>query len=219
MLDNDFISNSINETELYEEVQSSSLKSKPIILFEKADYFDDSSVKNEFEDETPKIKQREISSLEKKLIEGKTVVEQKKIDELIIHLTSQMINSLRYFTIDELELTSAERLALEIEKKYSARILGEVLQSIYIKYNDFPNMLLGICKSMGLFELNEVMPWGPTILVGLLSHKNENVKEYAVSVVENWLDKELLPILKNLDCSSKWLKEYIQDVVKMLEEC
>ena len=63
------------------------------------------------------------------------------------------------------------------------------------------------------------MPWGPTMLVGLLSHKNESVKEYAVAIVENWTDIDLLPLLKNLDCASVWLKEYIQDVVSYLEEC
>ena len=53
----------------------------------------------------------------------------------------------------------------------------------------------------------------------LLSHKNESVKEYAVAIVENWADIDLLPLLKNLDCASVWLKEYIQDVVSYLEEC
>ena len=38
----------------------------------------------------------------------------------------------------------------------------------------------------------------------------ETVKEYAVAVVENWKSVEILPILRNLDCSSSWLKKYIE---------
>ena len=125
----------------------------------------------------------------------------------------------------EREMIEAKILASGMQKKdYFVRsciyrILGEVLQNIYVRYNDYPNMLIGICKSIGYFELNDVMPWGPTMLVGLLSHKNESVKEYAVAIVENWADIDLLPLLKNLDCASVWLKEYIQDVVSYLEEC
>lgn len=219
MLNNDFIIYNANETELCEIIKSSSLNKKVSILIHEKVKLDSTEENNSFQSETPRLKKENISYIGKLITEEKALTEQKKWDELTAHLTIRMINALKYFSVEDSELTSAERLAIEIERKYSSEILGVILQNIYIKYNDYSNMLIGICKSLGHFELNEVMPWGPTMLVGLLSHKNESVKEYAVAVVENWADIDLLPLLKNLDCSSVWLKEYIQDVVNYLEEC
>lgn len=168
----------------------------------------------------------EIPEVEKKLfINNKQIVEEQllhkkmELEELVGKLTKKLVHELQYFSVDDTELSYAERVVLDIEKEYSLSVLGEVLQNIYIQYNNYPNMLAGICKAIGRFERNEVMPWGSTMLTGLLSHKNDTVKEYAVAVVENWADVELLPVLKNVDCSSQWLKEYIEDVINYLEEC
>ena len=126
----------------------------------------------------------------KKLLDEQTE-DSFKLDNLMRELISKLVTELKYFSLDDSEITNAEKLALDIEKSYSVRVLGEVLQNIYIQYNDYCNMLIGICRIIGRFELKEVMPWGPTMLMGLLSHKSEAVKEYAVSVVENWSDVEL----------------------------
>lgn len=219
MLNENSVLNNLNETELCEEKGSSSLNSRVSVLYKEKEQFDSTEKGISFESETPRLVRKNIPYLEKLITEEKVLAEQKKWDELVLHLTTRMVNALKYFTVEDSELTNAERLALEIERKYSSRILGEVLQNIYVKYNEYPTMLVGICKSIGHFELKDVMPWGPTMLVGLLSHKSENVKEYAVAVVENWADIDLLPVLKNLDCASEWLKAYIQDVVDYLEEC
>lgn len=218
MLNENFVLSNLNETELREEKINSSLN-KVYVLYKSREQYDNTEKGLSFGSETPKLKRENISYLEKLIAEEKVLAEQKKWEELVLHLTTRMVNALKYFTVEDTELTNAERLVMEIERKYSSRILGEVLQSIYIQYNEYPNMLVGICKAIGHFELKEVMPWGPTMLVGLLSHKNENVKEYAIAVVENWADTNLLPVLKNLDCASEWLKEYIQNVVNYLEEC
>ena len=168
---------------------------------------------------TSELKKQELSPFEKYFIEDKAKREQEKINQLIEKLTWELVVELKYFSIDDSEISSAERKILDIGEKYSFRILGEVLQTIYVKYNDYPNMLAGICKGLDRFDLDEVLPWGPTMLSGLLMHKSEVVKEYAVSLVENWSDTTLLPILRNLECSSLWLQEYISDVVKYLEGC
>ncbi len=170
-------------------------------------------------EKTPQLKKEKISYIDKLIMEQEAYEEEVKSRKLIEELKSQLVIELKYFSLNDLEMTNAETLAFKIEKKYSLHLLGELLQYIYVQYNDYHNILAGICRILIHYELDEVMPWGPSILVGLLSHKSETVKEYAVSVVENWANVELLPILRNLDCSSLWLKEYVNDVVKYLEEC
>ena len=193
---NDLFCNN-NETELKEKNTSSSSFSAVIIFDSTKLLYEHTDNSLTLNGETPRLEDEDVSYVDKLIIEKKIQFERTKLDILVEELTAK----------------------LDIEKNYSMRVLGEVLQNIFIKYNDYCNMLIGICRILGRFELKEVMPWGPTTLIGLLLHKSETVKEYAVSVVENWADVELLPILRNLDCSSGWLKKYIDDVVQYLEEC
>lgn len=207
-----------NETEIKFEHKETSSK-EFFILLKNYIFHSDSNEEKALVSSTSELKKQEFSPFEKYLIEYKTKREQEKINQLINKLTWELVAELKYFSVDDSEISSAERKILDIEEKYSFRILGEVLQTIYVEYNDYPNMLAGICKGLERFDLDEVLPWGPTMLSGLLVHKSEVVKEYAVSLIENWSDTTLLPILRNLECSSLWLQEYISDVVKYLEGC
>ena len=156
--------------------------------------------------------------LESVWVSYKAKREQEKLNSLIRSLTEELVIELRFFSLDDNEFTSAERKILNVEEQYGFRVLGEVLQNIYLSCNDYPNMLAGICKGLGRFDLQEVRPWGPTMLAGLLNHKSEVVKEYAVALVENWSDASLLPFLRNIETKSSWLEAYISDVVSYLEE-
>lgn len=206
-----------NETEIKFEYEETSSKEVFIFMKEPTAY-SDSMQESPSASSTLEYKKQSISPYENYLVQYKTKKEKEKLDRLIDSLTHELAVELKYFSMEDSDITSAERKIFIIAEQYSFRVLGEVLQNIYVRYNDYPNMLAGICKGLGRFDLDEVLPWGPTMLSGLLLHKNEMVKEYAVSLVENWSDTTLLPILRNLDCSSLWLQEYISDVVKYLEE-
>ncbi len=134
-------------------------------------------------------------------------------------LTTELVTYLKYFSVDDSEMSVAERKILEIEEKYSFQVLGEILQRIYVDYFDCPQMLAGICKGLARFDAQEVYPWGQTMLTGLLGHKDEMVLEYAVTLVENWADASLLGILRGVNCQSQWLREYVGDIVEYLEGC
>lgn len=155
--------------------------------------------------------------LKEKIEEINVQKEQGIYKETITKLTEELVSVLKYYIIDIDNIALVERKICDIARKYSFTILGDVIQTIYVRYNDQYNMLAGICKVLCRYDLQEVMPWGPTMLVGLLNNKNEIVKECAVELVENWADTEMIPILKNLECSTQWLKDYINDVVKNLE--
>lgn len=147
----------------------------------------------------------------------KVLDEKDQYKQIAEEKTKEMLLTLKYTSLEDDDSYRAEQMAMKIENEFSLELLGTVLQNIYIKYNDYINILVGICKILSKYEYNEVMPWGPTMLTGLLSHKNEIVKEYAVEVVDNWSNIEMVSVLKNLDCSSKWLQDYICDVVNSVE--
>lgn len=146
-----------------------------------------------------------------------TKKEQERYNIVIDDLVSELVTDLKRFSHDEEYFVILEHHVCNIEHEYSFETMGTVLQNIYVKYNDHPKMLVGICKALCRYDLAEVMPWGPTMLSGLLNNKSELVKEYAIELVENWADVSMLPLLKNLEISSKWLHNYLQDVISNLE--
>lgn len=133
-------------------------------------------------------------------------------------IEKELMKELKYFSADNLDITNAERLALDIAKDYSVCTLCEILLDISVQYTFYPDMQIGICKILEHFESEEVKPYGLSVITQLLTYKDETVKECAISVIENWSAVEFLPALKRLKCSSPWLREYNNNVIKYLEE-
>lgn len=131
-------------------------------------------------------------------------------------ITKELLSVLNFFSYDDESIEPVWYLCERILEESTLSTLGTVLQNIYLSHNDESNILCGICKYLTTYDLDEVLPWGPLILIGMLNHKDETVKEYAVMLLDNWKDETLVPVLRNLDCKSSWLKAYIQDVLSSL---
>lgn len=154
--------------------------------------------------------------------------EQKIFDELLRHneevrnqsikeFVSKLVERMRFYNYDQ----DSEDMIWPIVDEISAislSILGSVFQNICIQNYEFPNILCAIAKCLCSYDLTQTAEWGSMILISLLNHKNDTVKEYAVFLLENWKNKSLLPILKNVDCQASWLREYINSVICSLEE-
>lgn len=130
----------------------------------------------------------------------------------------QITSALKHFSFDDEGLEAVWRIAEEYLKSNSLSSLGNLFQEIYISSNDNINTICGICQYLASFDLDDVSPWGTMILICALNHKDETVKEYAVTLLDNWKDKSLAPVLRNLDCHSNWLRKYIENVLHSLEE-
>lgn len=140
-----------------------------------------------------------------------------QIQKAISRYKKQLRVYLQNFDYSPENLSLAEKKISEVVNTFSFEILGNILQSISMENYDKPNILCGICHSLERFDLDDVYPWGTTLMLSILLHKDENVKAYAISTIDNWADRSLLSVLKNIDCSSDWLKGYIEDVISVLE--
>jgi len=161
--------------------------------------------------------QRTPLSFEKVYLGSIAKYENEVREQYISQATQQLIDRLKFYNYDDETEELFWPVIDDIVTKFSVSVLGSAFQNIIVKYNDFPNILCGIAKCLCSFDLAETASWGPMILISLLSHKSETVKEYAVMLLENWEDRDILPILRNIDCSSPWLRKYINSVVENLE--
>lgn len=143
---------------------------------------------------------------------------EEQYDRFIYTIEQQLTLILKNYSLESEILSQAEEYICTIAERYSLRVLGEVLTRIYITNYGNQNVIAGICSGLEHFDANDVFPWGQGIIIGLINHKSELVKERVISVIDNWGDTSLLQVLKNIDISSTWMKEYVRGVIKYLEE-
>lgn len=216
-----------NATNVFPQKNSFSSPHKSFFIVKYNDNLDTSTATNK-KDEKALSNSLSAMASDKRLIPIAIDVEKKftidnarKEEELIENLVNGFVHDLEIalnsFVNEAEEISSAEKKIIEIVNSYSFGILGNVVQRVYISNFDKPDFLVGICKSLSRYDLEEVMPWGPVMLPGLLNHRSEVVKEYAVSLIESWNSHDLLPMLKALEVSSAWLKDYVKDVINYLE--
>ena len=199
-----------------EESISSSVKILPV-SFDSSESNEKTSVFAETRTSTEIINNSGFSELNRMLARRNIIDEEAEKDRVIEKLVYELEEELNLFDEENEEYSSAERKIIEIEHDYKMRILGEVIQHIYVRNFDNPLYLIGICRSLFRYDLEEVKPWGVAMLAGLLNHSDERVKEYTIQLIDNWSDVELLPLLKTLQVTTGWLKDYIKDVVENLE--
>ena len=198
---------------------TTSLQSIPVLSSISQEFPNSSILRDDIQNSVATTFKKELvySELWDEIFRTRKEQQDKQRTQLVLELKQQLFYALRRSDTDSDGVSPAEQLVINIAQKHSFRILGEVAQGMYLQYNDSPSILTGLCECLERFDGEEVMPWGPTMLMGLLGHKNESVKEAAAILVENWAEISLLPALRNIEIHSDWLKAYIESVIKGLE--
>ena len=167
---------------------------------------------------TPLLPRRPVSDEEKTQFTDEIISKERQYDQLMAQVEKRITMALKEYSLESETLSQAEEAICETAEKYSMRFLGDVLTGIYTNCYDQPSVIAGICSSLERFDAKEVSPWGQSIIIGLINHKNDIVKERVISVIDNWGDVSLLPALRNIEISSIWMKEYIDGVIRYLED-
>ena len=134
-------------------------------------------------------------------------------------LEQKLFYALKRYTFEPNVLTEAERLVIEISENHGFRILGEAAQIIYITHCNDSDVMVALCRCLERFDVEEVTPWGHTIIAGLLNNKDDSVKEAVVVLIESWVTTSMLPLLRSVEIKEKWLRSYVDSVISFLEDC
>ena len=78
--------------------------------------------------------------------------------------------------------------------------------------NNIP-VLLGVLRIIARLDYQEVIPEGRAMASMAVSHKDTEVQECGVRAFESWGTVECLMDLETVKVSTKWLQEYIDEVV------
>lgn len=78
--------------------------------------------------------------------------------------------------------------------------------------------VIGILRVIGRLSEKEIFPDGQTMAGTALSYDNDEVKELGVRAFENWGSKTSWNMLRNIHTGTKWLDDYIEEVVADLSD-
>ncbi len=128
------------------------------------------------------------------------------------HVTPQLLALIEEQDFEYGIETTADSL---VRRQMAANALAtrSWLNELFIDNSAKPHVLVGLLRIIAHMEYGEVYPEGPTIAVAALSHQDVEVKECGVRAFERWATLESLHILENLKVSTRWLQEYIDQVV------
>ena len=134
-------------------------------------------------------------------------------EELIDKLSRDMRHLIVNYTFDE---DSESMISDSIDllfKKYPITVMADAFQRLVVNNLDYPNILCFTAKYLCSLDFEPICERGISILTSLLAHTDIRVKEYAVILIDNWKCHQILPMLRNIDCSAKWLRDYIEIVI------
>ena len=90
---------------------------------------------------------------------------------------------------------------------------------LYVKYftNDV-HILIGLLRIVEFLDRDSLNSVGYTMAIASFSHKENEVKELGIRILENWCDINTYFILKNIKIDTNWLQSYINQVIKDFEK-
>lgn len=132
-------------------------------------------------------------------------------------VTSNLVNCL---IEEDFEFGFKSRSELIIREQFSINALAtrNWLNELFIENFQNEKILVGLLRIIGRFEEEIIFPQGQTMALAALAHKNNEIRELGIRAFENWNSLNSLEVLKKVNIDSKWLQDYLNQVIEDLKE-
>lgn len=91
------------------------------------------------------------------------------------------------------------------------------LNQLFVTHFHDPAIVAGILRVIGRFSEFDIFPQGYTMALSALNHKNKEIQELGIRAFEEWGTVGSLNVLKQLRSDTKWIQDYINEVITDLE--
>lgn len=91
------------------------------------------------------------------------------------------------------------------------------LNQLFVTHFHDPAIVAGILRLIGRFSEFDIFPQGYTMALSALNHKNKEIQELGIRAFEEWGSAGSLYVLKQLNSDTKWIQDYIDEVIADLE--
>jgi hypothetical protein len=135
-------------------------------------------------------------------------------------IQQKSIQLLSLLRVDDIEAGISSQSEIFVKRALEEhRIFAlQMVNQVYTDNVGNPHIQIGILHLCSHIEYSIGNPNLQTIALAALSDKSDDVKDYAVQCFENWNHKEGLRILKTVHSDTRWLQDYIDNVIESLSE-
>lgn len=95
--------------------------------------------------------------------------------------------------------------------------IKSALNEVYIEFIKNSHVLTGIMLMCGRVSYDDAFPELPTMAIGLLQHKDDEVRDRAIQAFERWNSKKGLDVLESLRCEKAWMQRYVNKVIEYIK--
>lgn len=143
-------------------------------------------------------------------------INEKRKENLHNKLTPVLISLLQYEDVEYGIRTESEKIIREqLEINTAVTLLW--LNDIYVTYFSNEKIISGLLRIVGNIEEELICSFGHVIALASLNHKNDEIKELSIRAFENWGSTKSYRVLSVVKVGTKWLQDYIDQVVKDLQ--
>ena len=172
-------------------------------------HFADSSVDSYLEDS--------ISTISNSSLENVQEISKRIFTEFVLKETPRLISIIEEQEFEYGFESPAERFIKE-KLRVNSFVTKEWLNDLFLRMFDNTRVIIGLLQAISHLNYLEIYPTGQTMALAALSHKNAEVRECGIRAFENWCNNESLKVLKNVHYPEKWLQDYVNQVIKDIEE-
>ena len=95
--------------------------------------------------------------------------------------------------------------------------IKSALNELYLECIKNSHVLTGIMLMAGRVSYDKASPELPTMAIGLLQHKDDDVRDRAIQAFERWNSKKGLGVLESLRCEKAWMQRYVDKVIEYIK--
>jgi hypothetical protein len=142
-------------------------------------------------------------------------VNQRRVEQLRKELTNELLTLIRE---GDFEYGLDTRADVLVRQQIAQNTLAtkDWLNRLFLEnFQDVP-VTVSLLHIIARLDYLTIYPEGQTMAIAALSHKNVEVKECGVRAFEAWEALGSLRVLDQLNVSTPWLQEYIDEVVRNL---
>ena len=116
------------------------------------------------------------------------------------------------------EISIEDYLNISLETLKDEEIITNWFNRLYFDAIQSSKLKIGILHALSHIDYNKIYPVGQMIALAGLTDPDDEVIEFSIKAFENWQDRQSALLLKNRQLKKDWLQEYLDAVIKSLED-
>lgn len=129
-----------------------------------------------------------------------------------------IFSSLSWNNIKIGEPTETEFIIEDLISETSVKDTAEWVYKLFLENNSNTLLLCTLMHALSHMDYEMIYPYGPMMVMAMLSNDDKNVVSFAIKAISNWNSKDSLKYVKNSSPKQVWAKQEWDRVVNYIEE-